>query len=327
MDFGIGLIIAAVCYAITATRGWTLGKQLLIFAPCAVFAVVVDSILTDTTPSSSISSHFRNTSPSSISSSFDVNLDTSETLFAQISEEDESPHSTASRRLQSEIAGAANRFRLDFGKRITLDHERNVQFSQAQCINAANANNFPLRAVPPEIWVYCAGPWNMTRVRTLNSTARSRNIHPADFLDPVKIRSLLGTDLSDSDARQVFRDLSQQLRATVPDMYDVFEFSRYVQLGELYRVYSGTALFEEAFDPDQRLKAKDLSELYSPNDVIIHRENTELDLVISTDPEVHLVTTTLSNITIRQLVQSYILTGALEKQYRQIFNNVHRNTS
>ena len=325
MEFGIGLIIAAVCYAIIATRGWGPGKHLLAFAPCAVLALVPNSLLANSTQSWSFPSYIRNTSSSVVLSSSDIRLDLSATHFAQTSEKHDSPRSAVSRRLQSKITHAADRMRPVFRERVTLDHRRNVEFSQAQCINTANTNNFSLSAVPPEIWVYCAGPWNMTLVRTLNSKARSKNIHPADFLDPAQIRSMLGANLSDRDARQVFRDLSQRLRATVPDMYDVFEFSKYVQVGELHRVYAGTALFEEAFDVHQRKKAEKLSELYSSNDVIIHRENTALDLVISTDPEVHVVTTVLSNITIRDLFQSYLLTGALEEQYRPIVDNVPPN--
>ena len=54
MDFGIGLVIAALSYGIIAMQGWSLGKQLLVFTPCALFAVFLNSIVTDSAPPRSL---------------------------------------------------------------------------------------------------------------------------------------------------------------------------------------------------------------------------------------------------------------------------------
>ena len=322
MDFGIGLVIAALSYGIIATQGWSLGKQLLVFAPCALFAVFLNSIVTDSAPPRSLTNNILDPNITETLTPSDSFTRTPNIVLPQSSLAQNYNSSNPSTGLRSRILDAAGHMEPTFGERTILEYEQNVSFSQAHCINTANTSKFSLNAVPPEIWVYCAGSWNMDYVRQLIATAIKKDIHPSDFLDPDKMRVMLGTNLSDSEARSVFRDLAIQLHETVPDMYDVFAFSRYVQIGELYRVAGSDAFFTNNFDVHQRQKARALSELYSPDDVVIFRKNRELDLLVSIDPEVHLVTNVLSDISVRELVQSYVSATGMAAQYRAIFGTL-----
>ena len=159
----------------------------------------------------------------------------------------------------------------------------------------------------------------MDYVRKLNTTAIEKGIHPFDFIDLSKLGALIGVSLPESEARAILRGMGEMARMMAPDMYDVYAFIRYAVIGELFRAAGNGTAFRDYFDPQQQEKARMLSKLYSPEEIVVFRKGAQ-DLLVSIDPEVHVVTGSLSNISVRDLAGSFAIFASMPEDYRALFS-------
>ncbi len=328
MDIAPKLIIFFICFTFIVSRSWGLAAKSLAIVACAFLVVIVEDVITpDQTikpiPTINLEGH-RGSRGSDLGSRTDPTTMTPVDDVIKALTKHTEPWDQW-RALELNLEALKTRLSPTLGEKVTLKYATHTDFSQAACINEASLGEFSLDAIPSEIWYYCSGPWNMDVVRKLYTLATEQNIYPTDFIDVSQIPAVRDGGLTEPEARQMLKDMLLKTRSYKPDWHDVFAFSRYVLFGEMFRIAGDTQHFKKSFDSRQQKKARVLSELYSPDDVVMYRKGVPFDQLISVVPEVHLVSTNLSNISIHDFVQSIVMFANLPKAYRTVFTDQPTN--